>query len=106
MPDGVVIVVVIKRRTEQLGLDGVKVAQKVDKRGGRGAFRGGMDAVNLAAVARGKNQRFFQDALRTELLGGALRLFGGKDTFSRTSTGAVRKFRPTRTISMQCSTRS
>src|SRR5208283_5459229 len=26
-----------------------------------------------------------------------------KDTFSRTSTGAVRKFRPTRTISMRCS---
>src|SRR5208337_4222288 len=78
MADGVVIVVVIESGTQQLGREGVKVTEKAGKRGGRGAFRRGVDAVDLAAVARGKDQRFFQDALSTQFLGGALGLFGGE----------------------------
>jgi hypothetical protein len=38
----------------------------------------GRDAVDLAAVAGGEDERFFEEATGAEFIGGATSLFGGE----------------------------
>src|SRR5580704_919868 len=56
----------------------MKIAQKSRKRASRFAMCQGMNAVNLAAIACGENQRLFQNAVGAQHLCGALRLFQRK----------------------------
>jgi hypothetical protein len=61
---------VIERRAQDVQLDGMKAAEIVRKGGGGFAAGFGRNAVNLAAIAGGKNQRFVKNSARAKLFGG------------------------------------
>ena len=72
---GGAVVVLVEQAVEHLGADGVKFAEERGKTGRAfvGGFRG--NAVELAAIAGGEDQGFFQEAAGAEFVSGAARLF-------------------------------
>jgi len=67
MPHGLLIVVVIERHAEDIRPHRMELAKKSRK--SRGTLMGGFrrHAVNLAAIAGGEHQRFFENSARAEL---------------------------------------
>ena len=78
MTDGGAIVVMVEDAVENIGANGMEFAE--EGRQAWSAFVGGFgwNAVNFAAVASGEDKGFFEEAARTEFVGGAASLFGSK----------------------------
>jgi len=88
--NGVAIVMVIERRAEQIKLNGMETAEIIRESGGgfaRGFVR---DAVHFAAIARGEDESFMENAARASSSAACRAWSLVKDTRSRTSTGAER----------------
>ena len=78
MANGVAIVMVIERRAEQIKLNGMETAEIIRESGG-GFVRGFVrDAVHLAAIARGEDESFMENAARAKFLGRPSRLVVGE----------------------------
>ena len=78
MPHGVAVPMAVERAIQ---FNGGKLVEGRDEQFHRaGAVRRDFarDAVQFAAIARRKNQRFFEDTARTQLLGGFARLLGSE----------------------------
>jgi hypothetical protein len=75
MTDRGAVVMLIEEAAEDVGPNRMKFAEEGGKAGGGfvGSFR--RDAVELAAIAGGENQGFFEKAAGTEFVGGAASLF-------------------------------
>src|ERR1700687_3661590 len=66
---GFAIIVMIKRAVQDIGANGVKLAEKRRETGG--AFVGGFrrDTVDFTAIASRQDERFLQDATGAQLIG-------------------------------------
>jgi hypothetical protein len=78
MTDGGAIVVMIEDAVERVGLDGMEFAEERGKTGRAFVAGFGRNAVDFAAIAGGKDQRFFEEAAGAEFVGGAAGLVGSE----------------------------
>jgi hypothetical protein len=78
MTDGGAVVVLVKSAVENVGANGMEFAEEGIQAGSAFVRSFGRDAVDFAAVARGEDERFFEEAAGAEFVGGAERLFGGE----------------------------
>ena len=69
---------VIERRAEQIKLNRMEAAEIIRESGGGFARGFGRDAVHLAAIARGEDESFMENAARAKFLGGLSRLVVGE----------------------------
>ncbi len=78
MANSVAIVMVIERRAEKFELNGMETGKIVGKSGG-GLARGfGRNAIDFAAIAGGKDQRFVENAAGAEFFSGLTGLIVGE----------------------------
>ena len=75
MTNGGAVIVLIEEAVEHVGPHGMKFAKERRKAGGAFVRGFGRDAVELAAIAGGEDQGFFQEAAGAEFVSGAARLF-------------------------------
>jgi hypothetical protein len=78
MADGGAIVVMVKDAIENVRANGMEFAEEGRQAGSAFVGSFGWDAVNLAAVAGGEDERFFEQAAGAEFVRGAASLFGGE----------------------------
>ena len=78
MADGGAIIVLVEDAIENIGANGMEFAEERGQAGGSFVAGFGRDAVDLAAIAGGENEGFFEETARTEFVGGAAGLFGSE----------------------------
>jgi len=78
MANGGAIVVLVEDAIENVGANGMEFTEEGREAGSAFVGSFGRNTVNLAAVAGGEDERFFEEAARAELVGGAAGLFGGE----------------------------
>jgi hypothetical protein len=76
--NGVAIVMVIERRAEQIKLNRMEAAEIIRESGGGFARGFGRDAVHFAAIARGEDESFMENAASAKFFGGLSRLVVGE----------------------------
>ena len=78
MANGGAIVVMIEDAVESVGANGVEFAEERGEAGGGFVGRFGRDTVDFAAIAGGKDQRFFEEAAGAKFVGSAAGLVGSE----------------------------